>query len=114
MGKGFRLRWQPTSVGSVIAESMTTWTQVVNGSVKLNHIFLKASKGDTTFDFKITSPTGNDILVRNDIAGTLSEASELVMRGLYVLTISNVKNGEGANVDDSFEGEFTVQELKNK
>ena len=112
-GKGLRLLWSPTSVGGVIAQSMTAWPQVINGSVKLNHIYIKSARPSTTFDFKITSPSGNDILVRPNNVGEISEAKELVMSGLYTLTIYNVTNG-AVMLDDTFSGEFMFQELKNK
>ena len=88
-GKGFRLRWQPTTVGGTISESMTSWTQVVNGSVMLKHIFLRSSGDNTKFDFKIVSPTGNRIFYRKDNHVEINEVPNILMRGLYVLTIEN-------------------------
>ena len=118
-GKGFNLTWNPTSVGSTVTITMsgttgTNWSQVVNSSVRLNHIFLKASADDTTFDFRITSPLGNNILNRKNNVGELNEAFELIMRGIYTLTISNVKNGEGLAIDDTFAGEFAFKDEKDK
>lgn len=114
MGKGFILTWNPTSSGGTVSSQRTTWTQIINGSVKLNQVVIKATRADTIFDFKITAPSGNFPLHRKNIDGTLNERPELVMRGTYTLTIENVKNGEGTTVDDSFTGDFTFQELKNK
>jgi hypothetical protein len=107
-GKGLRLTWQPTTVGGIKSESMTLWTSVINGSVRLNHIFLKSTLAGTQFNFKITSPTGNVIYHREDVVGELSEEKSLIMRGLYTLTIEN------CNPDDTFSGEFMCKDEKDK
>jgi hypothetical protein len=106
-GKGFRLRWQPTTVGGTISESMSSWTQVVNGSVVLNQIIIKAA-GNVSFDFRITSPTGNNIYVSKGNNEELNDRPNLIMRGTYTLVIEN----SSANV--AYEGEFMFQDAKDK
>jgi hypothetical protein len=107
-GKGFRLTWSPTTVGSVFSQSMTAWTQVINGSVRLNNVFVKSTGTGTQFNFKIISPTGNIIYHRENVVGELSEEKNLLMRGLYTLTIEN------CNPDDTLSGEFMFQDAKDK
>lgn len=113
-GKAFRLRWQPTSSSGTITQSMSSWTQIVNGSVRLEHLFLKSSRADTQFDFKITSPNGNVIFSRLGNVGELIEPPNLLMRGIYTFTLENVKNSEGVTLDDTFEGEFFFKDIKDK
>ena len=109
MGKGFILKWEPTTSSNAVTESMTSWYQLRYGSVELNHIFLRATQGDhTTFNFKITSPNGNVIFERKGITGELNEKVDFVMRGLYVLAISDCQP------DDTFSGEFSFKDLKSK
>lgn len=115
-GKGFRLIWSPTTSDYEASRQMTAvyWPQVVNGSCKLNNIFIRAGQGTTIFDFKITSPSNNDIFVRKDIAGEINEPQNLMMRGIYTLTIDNVRTAEDVKVNDTFSCEFMFQDIKDK
>jgi hypothetical protein len=113
-GKGFCLTWTPTTVGGTKTQSMTAWPQLVNGSLRLNHIFIKALAADTQFNFKITSPSGNIVFHRENINSELSEAPDIILRGLYSLTIEKVTTGEGTQKDDTFAGEFMMKDEKDK
>ena len=105
-GKIFKYRWQPTTVSGVLEENMTTWTALINGSAILNHIFLRASKSNTLFNFKIISPLSNVIFQRKNIDMELNETPKIAVRGLYSLRIEN------SQPDDTYEGEFAFEERK--
>jgi hypothetical protein len=107
-GKGFRLSWRPTTVGGTISESMSSWTQLVNGSVNLKQAIIKAN-GNVSFDFKIISPTGNTIYGMKGNNLEFNDAPNLVLQGLYTFVIENCAPG-----DATFEGEFMFEEKKNK
>ncbi len=106
-GKGFRLRWNPTTSSGTISESMTSWPQIVNGSAILNQIVLKANK-NISFDFRIQSPTGNNAYVSRGNNEELNDRPNLIMKGTYILVI------EKASIDAVFTGEFMFQDAKDK
>lgn len=106
-GKGLRLTWNPTTVGGSKSESMSAWTQIVNGSVVLDQIIVTAPT-NISFDFRIVSPTGNNVYVVKGNNEVLNDRPNIIMRGLYTLVI------EKSSADVAFVGEFMIQELKNK
>lgn len=113
-GKGFRLSWTPTTVNGEISESMSSWTQIVNGSVELRQIILSASK-NVSFDFRIVSPTGNNIYIYRGNAEILNDSPNIIMRGTYTFVIENVKIPNTNTItDDTFTGEFMFADKKDK
>lgn len=106
-GKGFMLPWRPTTSSGNVEEVMTSWPQLVHGSLMLNHIFLRSSP-TTVFDFAIVSPSGYEVFKRTGVSGEINEKPDLIMRGLYTLRITN------AEVDGTYEGEFMFLDKKDK
>jgi len=107
-GKGFRLRWQPTTSGGTISESMSSWTQIVNGSVVLEQIVLSAGS-NRTFDFRIVSPTGNNVYLAKGNVEVLNDKPNIIMRGTYTFVIENCSPS-----DTTFNGDCLFRDLKDK